>query len=151
MGHLPLYTFRGCVRRYPAKYSTRTFSHLDQFLTMTFAHLTYRESLRDIEICLRAHQTKLYHLGIRAMSPKARWPMPTNGAIGALMKFLNSMSKGWNISLFHYRNHGTDYGRVLVGIQVPPQDKPAFQVFLDKLGYAYWDESKNPAYKLFPD
>ena len=68
---------------------------------------------------------------------------------GALMKFLNSMSKGWNISLFHYRNHGTDYGRVLVGIQVPPQDKPAFQVFLDKLGYAYWDESKNPAYKLF--
>ena len=68
---------------------------------------------------------------------------------GALMKFLNSMSHGWNISLFHYRNHGTDYGRVLVGIQVPPQDKPAFQVFLDKLGYAYWDESKNPAYKLF--
>jgi threonine dehydratase len=68
---------------------------------------------------------------------------------GALMKFLNSMSHGWNISLFHYRNHGTDYGRVLVGIQVPPQDKPAFQIFLDKLGYAYWDESKNPAYKLF--
>jgi threonine dehydratase len=68
---------------------------------------------------------------------------------GALMKFLNSMSHGWNISLFHYRNHGTDYGRVLVGIQVPSQDKPAFQIFLDKLGYAYWDESKNPAYKLF--
>ncbi len=68
---------------------------------------------------------------------------------GALMKFLNSMSHGWNISLFHYRNHGTDYGRVLVGIQVPAQDKPAFQLFLDKLGYAYWDESKNPAYKLF--
>ncbi|MEK6662840.1 MAG: threonine ammonia-lyase, biosynthetic [Pseudomonadota bacterium] len=68
---------------------------------------------------------------------------------GALMKFLNSMSKGWNISLFHYRNHGTDYGRVLVGIQVPPKEKPAFQAFLDKLGYAYWDESTNPAYKLF--
>ncbi len=68
---------------------------------------------------------------------------------GALMKFLASMSHGWNISLFHYRNHGADYGRVLVGIQVPPQDKAAFQVFLDKLGYAYWDESKNPTYKLF--
>ncbi len=68
---------------------------------------------------------------------------------GALMRFLTSMSKGWNISLFHYRNHGTDYGRVLVGIQVPPKEKPAFQAFLDKLGYAYWDESKNPAYKLF--
>ena len=68
---------------------------------------------------------------------------------GALMKFLNSMSHGWNISLFHYRNHGTDYGRVLVGIQVPKQDKKAFQGFLDKLGYPYWDESGNPAYKLF--
>jgi threonine dehydratase len=70
---------------------------------------------------------------------------------GALMKFLNNMSHGWNISLFHYRNHGTDYGRVLVGIQVPPKEKPAFQEFLDRLGYRYWDESKNPAYKLFLD
>ena len=68
---------------------------------------------------------------------------------GALMKFLNNMSHGWNISLFHYRNHGTDYGRVLVGIQVPPQDKPAFEEFLDRLGYRYWDESKNPTYSLF--
>ncbi|MGA7179111.1 MAG: threonine ammonia-lyase, biosynthetic [Thiobacillaceae bacterium] len=68
---------------------------------------------------------------------------------GALMKFLNSMSSGWNISLFHYRNHGADYGRVLVGIQVPTEEKPSFQKFLEKLGYRYWDESRNPAYKLF--
>jgi threonine dehydratase len=68
---------------------------------------------------------------------------------GALMNFLDHMSSGWNISLFHYRNHGTDYGRVLVGIQVPPQEKPAFQAFLEKLGYTWWDESDNPAYKLF--
>ena len=68
---------------------------------------------------------------------------------GALMKFLNNMSHNWNISLFHYRNHGTDYGRVLVGMQVPPKEKAAFKVFLDQLGYRYWDESKNPAYKLF--
>jgi len=68
---------------------------------------------------------------------------------GALMKFLDSMSQNWNISLFHYRNHGTDYGRVLVGIQVPATDKPVFKAFLDDLGYRYWDESKNPAYKLF--
>jgi len=68
---------------------------------------------------------------------------------GALTNFLNSMSRGWNISLFHYRNHGTDYGRVLVGLQVPPEDKPAFKDFLNKLGYAHWDESDNPAYKLF--
>ena len=68
---------------------------------------------------------------------------------GALMQFLESMGHNWNISLFHYRNHGTDYGRVLVGIQVPPQEHAAFREFLDKLGYAYWDESANPAYKLF--
>ena len=65
MDYLPLHTFRRCVQRYPSKYPTKTFSHLDQFLCMAFAQLTYRESLRDIETCLRAHQAKLYHLGIR--------------------------------------------------------------------------------------
>jgi len=68
---------------------------------------------------------------------------------GALMKFLNRMSHHWNISLFHYRNHGTDYGRVLVGMDVPPGEQTDFKAFLDQLGYRYWDESKNPAYKLF--
>jgi threonine dehydratase len=68
---------------------------------------------------------------------------------GALMKFLNSMSHDWNISLFHYRNHGADFGRVLVGVQVPPENQPAFQHFLDCLGYAYVDESENPAYRFF--
>jgi len=68
---------------------------------------------------------------------------------GALMKFLNSMSHHWNISLFHYRNHGTDYGRVLVGMEVPPGEQTDFKAFLNQLGYRYWDESKNPAYKLF--
>ncbi len=68
---------------------------------------------------------------------------------GALMKFLNSMSHAWNISLFHYRNHGADYGRVLAGIQVSPEQKEEFQAFLDGLGYRYWNESRNPAYALF--
>jgi len=68
---------------------------------------------------------------------------------GALMNFLDSMSQNWNISLFHYRNHGADYGRVLVGVQVPPSEQKAFKGFLDKLGYPYWDESGNPAYRLF--
>ena len=68
---------------------------------------------------------------------------------GALMNFLNSMNHNWNISLFHYRNHGADYGRVLVGMQVPHKDKRALKTFLDTLGYPYWDESNNPAYKLF--
>ncbi len=68
---------------------------------------------------------------------------------GALMQFLNSMSRGWNISLFHYRNHGADYGRVLVGMQVPPSDKAAFRGFLDRLGYPYVEETANPAYRMF--
>jgi threonine dehydratase len=59
------------------------------------------------------------------------------------------MRYGWNISLFHYRNHGADYGRVLVGMQVPPGEKAAFKTFLQKLGYQYVDESANPAYQLF--
>jgi hypothetical protein len=63
--HLPLHTFRRCVAKYPSRYPTLTFSHLDQFLCMAFAQLTFRESLRDIETCLRAHSAKLYHLGIR--------------------------------------------------------------------------------------
>jgi threonine dehydratase len=68
---------------------------------------------------------------------------------GALMKFLKSMNPNWNISLFHYRNHGADYGRIVVGVQVPPQERSQWQAFLDTLGYPYWDESQNPAYKLF--
>ncbi len=68
---------------------------------------------------------------------------------GALMNFLSNLHSDWNISLFHYRNHGADFGRVLVGMQVPPGDRGAFQDFLDRLGYAYVDESANPAYRLF--
>ncbi len=68
---------------------------------------------------------------------------------GALMKFLDTMGHNWNISLFHYRNHGADFGRVLVGMQVPPNELTEFSEFLSKLGYPYWDETENPAYKLF--
>ena len=68
---------------------------------------------------------------------------------GALMNFLSQMSSGWNISLFHYRNHGADYGRVLVGMQVPPAEMKQFKEFLKKLGYAHWNETDNPTYKLF--
>jgi threonine dehydratase len=68
---------------------------------------------------------------------------------GALMKFVASMSPNWNISLFHYRNNGADYGRIVVGMQVPPYEMAEWQAFLDTLGYRYWDESQNLAYKLF--
>jgi threonine dehydratase len=68
---------------------------------------------------------------------------------GALREFLEKMGHNWNISLFHYRNHGTDHGRVLAGIQVPPEDQEMFQDFLQKLGYVYSNETTNPAFQLF--
>lgn len=68
---------------------------------------------------------------------------------GALLKFLNGMAYDWNISLFHYRNHGADYGRVLAGIQVPEADRKRFNSFLEELGYMFWDETDNPAYRAF--
>lgn len=68
---------------------------------------------------------------------------------GALLRFLNYMGERWNISLFHYRNHGAAYGRVLVGIQVPDADDHALQEFLQNLGYPWWEETDNPAYCMF--
>jgi threonine dehydratase len=68
---------------------------------------------------------------------------------GALMRFLSSLHPEWNISLFHYRNQGADYGRILVGIQVPKSDRKALREFLDTLGYPFVDETDNPVYRLF--
>jgi threonine dehydratase len=68
---------------------------------------------------------------------------------GALLKFLSTMRPGWNISLFHYRNQGADYGRILVGLQVPKTDNAAFKSFLATLGYPHVEETDNPVYKLF--
>lgn len=68
---------------------------------------------------------------------------------GALLRFLNHMGQQWNISLFHYRNHGAAYGRVLVGMQVPDGEEGTLESFLQDLGYPYWDERDNPAYTYF--
>jgi len=68
---------------------------------------------------------------------------------GALLKFLNNLGQPWNISMFHYRNHGSAYGRVLVAMQVPVEDKVKFEGYLDELGYAFNEETNNPAYQLF--
>ena len=68
---------------------------------------------------------------------------------GALMKFLAAMQPGWNISLFHYRNQGADFGRILVGLQVPKADNKTFKTFLDTVGYPHVEETSNPAYQLF--
>ena len=68
---------------------------------------------------------------------------------GALLQFLTRMGQRWNISLFHYRNHGAAYGRVLVGVQVVEDEKDEFQRFLNALGYVFCEETDNPAYQLF--
>ena len=68
---------------------------------------------------------------------------------GALLDFLEKMGSSWNISMFHYRNHGTDFGRVLCGIQIPPDESVQFNKFLDMVGYTYVDETENPVYKMF--
>jgi threonine dehydratase len=69
--------------------------------------------------------------------------------LGALTDFLRAVGSQWNISLFHYRNHGSDYGRVLAGVQVPLSDNDEFHAHLKDLGYAYWEETDNPAYRMF--
>jgi len=68
---------------------------------------------------------------------------------GALLKFLRGMKSDWNISLFHYRNYGSEYGRVLMGIQVPPDDGARFEEFLESTGYSYRAEDDNPAFNMF--
>jgi threonine dehydratase len=69
--------------------------------------------------------------------------------LGALMDFLAAVGSRWNISLFHYRNHGSDFGRVLAGVQVGPEDNEEFLGHLADLGYAYWEETGNRAYRMF--
>ncbi len=68
---------------------------------------------------------------------------------GALLDFLNAIGTQWNISLFHYRNHGSDYGRILAGIDVPAEETDELEAHLAELGYPHWEESDNPAYEMF--
>ena len=88
MDFLPLHTFRRCVARYPSSYPTKTFSHLDQYLSMAFAQLTFRESLRDIEVCLRAKKPNFIISAFAAAFLEALWPMPTRTATGASIEIL---------------------------------------------------------------
>ena len=68
---------------------------------------------------------------------------------GALLRFLSGLGQGWNISMFHYRNHGAAYGRILVGVQVPKNQRRAFEAVLDELKFPYWEETDNRAYQLY--
>ncbi|MCY1488806.1 L-threonine dehydratase biosynthetic IlvA [compost metagenome] len=68
---------------------------------------------------------------------------------GALFNFLNKLGGRWNITMFHYRNHGAADGRVVAGLQVPAEERALARAALEEIGYPYWDESDNPAYQLF--
>src|SRR5438093_6149177 len=145
--------------------SNYRYAHPEEAVVFVGVQVHSREECAALIATLQAHGVRAYDfranemakLHIRHMvgghAPHAahellyRFEFPERP--GALLDFLTSMSHTWNISLFHYRNHGTDYGRVLIGIQVPPQDKTAFQEFLDRRGYVYCDESHNAAYQLF--
>lgn len=90
MEFLPIYEFRKCVKRYNGNYKIKSFTCWEQFLCMSFAQLTYRESLRDIEACLRAAHKKLYHMGIRSKGyPAIHWQMQTKSVTGAYTQTLH--------------------------------------------------------------
>ena len=124
-----------------------------------------RDEIRALVARLRKHKLPTEDLSDNEMAKLhvrhlvgGRAPSVTNELLyrfefperpGALMNFLENMSHDWNITLFHYRNHGADFGRVLIGMQVPPRDKSAFRRFLDHLGYSSCDETRNPARSLF--
>ena len=129
MDFLPLHTFRRCVARYPSSHPTKTFSHLDQFLCMGFAQLTFRESLRDVEVCLRAQGTKLYHLGIRGRVARSN------------LAYANE-NRDWRI----YR----DFANALITEARRLYADDAFGVDLDNTVYALDTTTIDLSLKVFP-
>ncbi|HXH72045.1 MAG TPA: threonine ammonia-lyase, biosynthetic, partial [Mariprofundaceae bacterium] len=117
-----------------------------------------QKSMEAAELAvLNLQQNELAKLHIRHMVG-GRCPLVQNEILyrfefperpGALLEFLTRIGTHWNISLFHYRNHGAAYGRVLVGIEVPPTERGEFRQYLDAIGYTYIDETENPAYHRF--
>jgi len=129
MDFVPLHTFRRCVARYPSSHPTKTFSHLDQFLCMGFAQLTFRESLRDVEVCLRAQGTKLYHLGIRGRVARSN------------LAYANE-TRDWRI----YR----DFANALITEARRLYADDAFGVDLDNTVYALDTTTIDLSLKVFP-
>jgi hypothetical protein len=129
MEHVPLHAFRRCVAKYPGKYPTLSFSHLDQYLCMVFAQLTFRESLRDIETCLRAHATKLYHVGMRG------------GVARSTLADANE-KRDWRI----YR----DFALALIQIARRLYAKDGFGVELEQTVYALDSTTIDLCLALFP-
>jgi len=151
----------------PRNVTEFNYRYADREKAHVFVGLEIRDAgeVRDLLARLRAHglpaldltENEMAKLHIRHLvggrAPEAhderlfRFEFPERP--GALLTFLSKMRSDWNISLFHYRNHGADYGRVLAGMQVPRRDDAKFRRFLSDLGYRHWDESANPAYRLF--
>jgi Domain of unknown function (DUF4372)/Transposase DDE domain len=129
MQHLPLTTFRRCVTRYRGAFKVKSFSCLDQFLCMAFAQLTFRESLRDIEVCLRAQSSKLYHLGIR--SAVARNTLANANAV-----------RNWRIY--------ADFAQSLIGIARPLYAQESFGVDLHETVYALDTTTIDLCLSVFP-
>ncbi len=129
MHHLPLTTFRRCVTRYRGAFKVKSFSCLDQFLCMAFAQLTFRESLRDIEVCLRAQSSKLYHLGIR--SAVARNTLANANAV-----------RDWRIY--------ADFAQSLIGIARPLYAQESFGVDLQETVYALDTTTIDLCLSVFP-
>ena len=127
--HLPLYQFHQCVQKYQGHYKVQTFSCLDQFLTMTFAQLTYRESLRDIEACLNAQKNKLYHMGIRANVSKST------------LAYANE-TRDWKIY--------ADFAQILIGIARPLYAEDNFGIDLKETVYAFDSSTIDLCLSLFP-
>jgi len=129
MQHLPLTTFRRCVTRYRGAFKVQSFSCLDQFLCMAFAQLTFRESLRDIEVCLRAQSSKRYHLGIR--SAVARNTLANANAV-----------RDWRIY--------ADFAQSLIGIARPLYAQESFGVDLQETVYALDTTTIDRCLSVFP-
>jgi hypothetical protein len=129
MQHLPLTTFRRCVTRYRGTFKVKSFSCLDQFLCMAFAQLTFRESLRDIEVCLRAQSSKLYHLGIRSVV--ARNTLANANAV-----------RDWRIY--------ADFAQSLIGIARPLYAQESFGVDLQETVYALDTTTIDLCLSVFP-
>ena len=129
MQHLPLTTLRRCVARYQGEHKVKSFSCLDQFLSMAFAQLTYRESLRDIEACLRAHRSKLYHLGLSSIV--SRNTLANANAV-----------RDWRIY--------ADFAQSLIGIARPLYADDAFGVDLKNTVYALDTTTIDLCLSVFP-
>ena len=129
MDHLPLHEFRRCVEEYRGDYKTQRFSSLDQFLCMVFAQLTYRESLRDIEACLRAQSSKLYHMGIR-------------GAVSRSTLAYANEHRDWRIF--------ADFAHVLIGVAKDLYAHDSFITDLNETAYALDSTTIDLCLSLFP-